>query len=220
MVLLTGDLSHDGSAASYRQLSEIISILDCPVMICSGNHDHPHRIFTEFNPPNLISEKHFIHENWQFITLNSQIPGSVKGKLTVKDLNYMTRYLNKYPNHHTAVIFHHHPVHLGVGWLDPLGLMNVDQLESRLASHNNVRAIIFGHAHQEYTGEAKKVRYLGAPATSFQFKPNVDEFALDRIAPGYRYFEFYPNGEIHTKIYRTKYYDGYLELDYNAWGYK
>jgi Icc protein len=49
----------------------------------------------------------------------------------------------------------------------------------------------------------KGVRLLSVPSTCVQFKPLSDDFAIDDLSPGYRWFDLYPNGDIVTQVSRV-----------------
>jgi hypothetical protein len=46
---------------------------------------------------------------------------------------------------------------------------------------------------------AKGSVYLSVPSTCVQFKPLSDDFAIDDLSPGYRWFDLYANGDVVTK---------------------
>nr|CAA27241.1 unnamed protein product [Synechococcus elongatus PCC 6301] len=44
LLLLSGDLSEDGSPASYERLRDWVEELGCPAIAIAGNHDQPERL--------------------------------------------------------------------------------------------------------------------------------------------------------------------------------
>jgi Icc protein len=44
---------------------------------------------------------------------------------------------------------------------------------------------------------------FSAPASCFQFKPFATEFELDTLPPGYRIFELFDDGSLHSDCHRV-----------------
>lgn len=216
-IILSGDLAQDHSQEAYLQVAKMIAPLRVPVYYTVGNHDDPIVMERIYPRENVIKDKHFLLKDWQFILLDTHKPGAVYGSLDQTQLQYLEDCLSGYPNHRTILFFHHHPVSVGSAWLDNLGLKNADELWKRLKKHTNVQAIFFGHVHQEFHKTMNGISLYGAPSTCIQFKRNRDTFALENIPPGYRWIEFYDNGEIKTGVNRIKEYVGFF--DANATGY-
>jgi Icc protein len=70
----------------------------------------------------------------------------------------------------------------------------------RLRTLRRVRALTFGHVHQEYDDDYEGIRILATPSTCRQFAPGSDEFAVDDRPPAYRRFELGPNGDLKTEV--------------------
>jgi Icc protein len=55
------------------------------------------------------------------------------------------------------------------------------------------------------------------PSTCVQFKPLSKDFAIDDVAPGYRWLDLYPDGRVETAVSRV---DGVkFEVDFSVKGY-
>ena len=98
------------------------------------------------------------------------------------------------------VCLHHHPVPMSSRWLDRVGLNNAAEFLHTIDAHRNVRAVVWGHVHQNYDALRKGVRMLATPSTCAQFAPNSDDFAVDRRPPAYRTFELRPDGSLLTEV--------------------
>ena len=82
---------------------------------------------------------------------------------------------------------------------------------------SNVRAILWGHVHQEFDGVRNGVRLLATPSTCFQFLPASENFALDTRPPGYRALTLHADGRLDTDVHRL---DSYAFLpDLTSRGY-
>ncbi len=220
LLLVTGDLSHDGSKISYQRLADMVGMFNCPVLACPGNHDDAKMFKKAFKGHTVLTERALIIGNWQFILLNSQIPGRVEGYLPPQELNFLKKRLFAYPDHHTMVLFHHHPVFVGSKWLDQLGLRNSSELFNVVEKFKNIRAVVFGHAHQEFNGLYKQgIKLMGVPSTCIQFKRKSANFGLDLLPPGYRAFKLSQSGNIESKVWRSTNYDGFRSVEVKSPGY-
>lgn len=217
LILATGDLSQDGSADSYRYLREQLDQFKVPTYWFPGNHDRlevMQEVLGEGSPSlsRLVRRKH-----WQIVLLDSTIPGKVPGRLEAGELEFLGQCLEEQAETHTLVSFHHQPVPIDCRWLDPLGVQNAADLFEVTDRFSNVRAILWGHIHQEYDRVRDKVRLLASPSTSVQFKPGSEEFQADDKAPGYRWLELHPDGSMSTGVSRVT--GVRFEVDYSVKGY-
>src|SRR3990167_6224284 len=69
LMLLTGDLSQDGSEDAYIHLANCFKTFNVPVYYAPGNHDDV-SVMSRIYPREKISQQqHFIIKRWQFILL-------------------------------------------------------------------------------------------------------------------------------------------------------
>jgi len=202
LVLATGDLSHDGSAASYQKCRSILADLAAPVMFLPGNHDVVSVMQQEFPNGNISNERCRQIKGWNIILLNTAMHGEEGGFLVVDELAFLDEMLQNWPDCPALVVLHHPPVTVGSRWLDDIGLVNAEEFFDVLDRHTQVRGIIFGHIHQAFEMQRKGVHLMGTPSTCIQFMPSEDDFALDHQKPGYRHLILRVNGEIETDVIR------------------
>ena len=74
LILATGDLSQDGTLASYRQFREMTRQLDAPARWIPGNHDEP-QIMAEAAVQSALLEPVVDIGNWRVTMLDSAVPG-------------------------------------------------------------------------------------------------------------------------------------------------
>jgi Icc protein len=98
------------------------------------------------------------------------------------------------------VCLHHHPIAMGSRWLDSIGLANADEFWRIIDAHPHVRAVSFGHVHQEYEGRRGTVQIYATPSTGAQFEPHSERFSIDARPPAYRPFELHDDGRIETQV--------------------
>jgi 3',5'-cyclic-AMP phosphodiesterase len=203
LLLLTGDLSQDHTKESYQNLKDLISPLQIPTYWLPGNHDSlpfMEELLTEFP---FFPQKSFQQGNWNFILLNSGVPGYVHGYLSGTTLDWLDRQLAELPPQPTLVSLHHPPFLVNSEWLDTSTLQNPEELFAVLARYPQVKLVLFGHIHQEFDREFQGVRYLACPSTCIQFKPKSEKFGLDALEPGFRLLKLYADGSIETEVERV-----------------
>jgi Icc protein len=211
LILLTGDMSQDESEASYIKIAGLVMALGAPAYYVPGNHDDSQMMAKVYPRDTIVAHKQIVLDKWQLILLDSHQPQRVEGHLAASELEYLERCLKAYPHHHAIVVCHHHPAPVGSAWMDKIGIQNPDQFWQVLAAYPQVKSILFGHVHHQYEGEKQGIRYLSAPSTCFQFKPQSDEFGLDYLPQGYRWLELHADGLLKTGVRRLPQYVGHFE---------
>jgi Icc protein len=168
-----------------------------------GNHDRLPEMEQSLTGSMMASQKTFRAGNWHFLLLNSQVPGCVHGYLSPATLEWLERQLSSIGEAPTLVSLHHPPFVVGSDWLDGSTLQNPDALFAVLDRYPQVKLVLFGHIHQEYSRFRHGVQYLGAPSTCIQFEPHSAAFALDEAQPGLRILDLYPDGRWCTTVERS-----------------
>ena len=113
LLLLTGDVSEDASAAAYGRVAALLSTAGAPVLALPGNHDDP-ALMRRYFPLGPWAGPH-VHagRNWQLILLDSTQPGHVSGLFSATDLEGLERSLAQNPDRSTLLALHHQPVAVG-----------------------------------------------------------------------------------------------------------
>lgn len=217
LILATGDIVHDGTESAYRRFRERFEALGVPTLAIPGNHDKVDVLRRVLQGGRVTSDGHYQTGDWQFVMLDSTVPGRDFGHLAEAELDLLDRSLTADPRRHAVVCLHHHPVAVGSRWIDGIGVDNADQFFAILDRHPQVRAVVWGHIHQDYSGSRRGVQLLASPSTCIQFKPGQRDFALDDAPPGYRWLELYPDGRIVTGVERVA--AGAREVDLQSTGY-
>ncbi|MFQ5488944.1 MAG: phosphodiesterase, partial [Gammaproteobacteria bacterium] len=170
--VVTGDLVHD-EAAAYGRLRQHFAGLGLPVHCLPGNHDVPAEMRTQLAEAPVSWRRSVQYGAWRLIFLDSTVPGEVGGHLDTAELDAMDRLLGAPDVEHAVVCLHHPPRPCGSAWLDRrLNLDNPQDFFAVLDAHSNVRAVLWGHIHQEYDELRRGVRLLGTPSTMAQFRPD------------------------------------------------
>ena len=217
LLLLTGDLSQDGSPESYEQLMDLLTPLNIQIYWLPGNHDQLETMERSLQNPLFKPDKAFNCQSWRFLLLNSQIPGDVPGRLSQDSLDWLHDQLETHPNQPTTIAFHHPPITLNTKWLDSSALQNPDDLFTIIDRFPQVKLVLFGHIHQEIEQTRGDITYLGSPSTCFQFARDHDTFMLDTDRnPGFRILDLSADGCWSSEVRRV---DCRIKTISNATGY-
>lgn len=195
----TGDLAQEAVETTYQRYLGHINQLAYPNFRVPGNHDDQ-ALFPFHHDAKTPTIIHI--GPWSIILLNTPVTGKIYGQLSAEQLNQLDQLLAAHPEQHIILACHHHPFELASAWLDQHILKNTPDLLAILKKYNHIRACIYGHVHQASDQIWHGIRFISCPSTCLQFKPQHDEFALDHLAPGYRLFELYPNGELNSTVKR------------------
>lgn len=218
LILATGDLAQDASLEAYTRLDDALNEFGVPTYWIEGNHDKPAPMLQALRDHKAIMGPCVIERDaWTIVMLDSTIPGEVPGELYDDDIEFLDRSLKNAAGQHIMVCLHHHPVPMGCKWLDTQVVASADRFFEVLDRHDRVRAVVWGHVHQEFNGERNGVKLYSVPSTCVQFKPFSEDFAVDKMPPGYRWFDLYPDGRIETTVSRVQGIE--FEVDMSVKGY-
>lgn len=220
VILATGDIAQDASVEAYLRFAQAMQQFNAPFYWIPGNHDR-RRVMQDMTTYQHAFTGVAQYANWQMIMLDSSVSGEVHGLLNKAELERLTDNLKASANDsgidHSVVCLHHNPVPSTAHWMKGIGLHNDKEFLALVDQYPHVRAVVYGHIHQELDFIRNGVRYFCTPSTCIQFKPGVDEFTLDSVSPAYRWFDLYPNGDIESAIERVTGYQ--FEVDHSSTGY-
>jgi len=200
LVLVTGDLVHDESRRGYEALHQLVETLGKPVFFIPGNHDDL-QLMAQVLPGFSASGFRALEmDSWAIVLLDSSSPGRVEGEVSQQSLLQLDDYLGQHRAKPVLVAVHHHLIDIQSPWLDALNLHNRNDLIGILERYPQVKVVINGHIHQELDKTCNDIRYLGTPATCFQFAPRQQKAVIDDKPPGYRYLVLEPDGTVQTTV--------------------
>ncbi|WP_338461759.1 metallophosphoesterase [Synechococcus elongatus IITB7] len=193
LLLLSGDLSEDGSPASYERLRDWVEALGCPAIAIAGNHDQPQCLAEICGRSPFINESVHTVRDWRIITLDSCQPKRVDGWLGAEQLDWLDQRLAE-ESTPTLLVLHHPPVPIGVAKMDASGLQDGPEFLKLIARHEQVRLVLSGHAHQAFIQSRGSTTFLGCPATAMQF----DQATLPA---GWRSLELESDGSWRSQVH-------------------
>lgn len=216
-MVCTGDIASAGHESCYRRFVSIIrQYFSEPLAWLPGNHDSAD-IMASVNLPQVPEARAIELGNWLILLLDSVVPFKVHGNFEQGELDYLEQKLAANPDKHVMVMLHHQPVLVGSKWIDQYILRNADAFFAVIDRFPNVKAIVWGHVHQDFSGQRNQVKLIATPSTCVQFKPLCDDFTVDTLMPGYRWFDLSDDGTLDTGIERVA--GKEYVIDYKSAGY-
>lgn len=200
LVLVTGDLVHDGETAAYERLLSLLKRLKFSVYCLPGNHDIPAFMYEIVNSGNVDTHKLLDGSRWRIILLDTVLLQDHSGYLSRDELAFLDESLRKAGEYYILVAMHHHPVSVNSPWMDTMILNNPDDFFTVIDRYPAVRGIIWGHIHQEFSQKRNDVSLLGTPSTCRQFKLEAQTSAADDKPPAYRRISLYGDGSLNTEV--------------------
>ncbi|MFA7892614.1 3',5'-cyclic-AMP phosphodiesterase [Pseudomonas putida] len=214
LLVCTGDLSQDASVASYAAFEQLTAAFAAPARWLPGNHDEA-QVMAQV-APELVQPVTDIGA-WRIVMLDTAVPGAAHGWLQDAQLSVLEAALRTAGERHCLVCLHHQPVDIGCAWIAPIGLRNAEALFAVLDGHPQVRALLWGHVHQEWDQWRGDLRLLATPSTCIQFAPGSDDFEVSQQHPGYRWLRLQADGTVDTGVERAL--DFEVRLDFDSPGY-
>src|SRR5215469_15801884 len=178
-VLVSGDLSDDGSARSYQQVRTPLDRFQCPVHALPGNHDDRARLREAFDLPGEGAEP--IHYSvdvgeLRLVALDSNVPGRDPGAFPPETLAWLDGELGAKAERPTMLALHHTPLATGLPGWDAINLAPEEReaLAGVVSRHQQLRVIAGGHLHRIAAASLAGCPVLSAPSTYLQALPDFD----------------------------------------------
>lgn len=192
-LVVTGDLSDDGSISSYRLVKEKLNQLPIPYYIIPGNHDNKKNMALIFDEIPYLKKYvdnrifySFISSEKKIILLDSVEEGNPSGSLTDGELDALEEELAT--NHDTLIFLHHPPFPTGIGFMDNQSYLNRERFLRILNMADNVMFVGCGHIHRVIFTKKGKTDFNVAPSTAMQLDLNLNDNAPGDFVfetPGY-----------------------------------
>ena len=187
-LLISGDLAHSGTLESYQKLKTILKPIETKIYVLPGNHDDFSNLSQIFNQSSLCN---FIIGCWEVITIDSVQAGKVSGRLNDEQLHSLSQQISLSSAKYIALCLHHPLVSMESDWDDEMSLENPDDLFDVIDQYDNIKAVMWGHAHQCSEFNRKGVKLFSCPSTALQFNGSS--------SIGYNHYTLNDNGEIYCK---------------------
>jgi Icc protein len=191
VLVLTGDLSEDGSIESYRRLAQWAARFGVRVWWIPGNHDDPGVMAEPFEQAGFEAGPRVEAGGWQFLLLDSRWPNDPAGELTEQRLAPWDELDADRP---FAAFVHHQPVAVGAHWIDKVGMRHPERLWQRIEAGPRPAFIAFGHVHQRFRQRHRGVECLAGPSSAANSLAGTPRFTAGEITPMARWFRLADRG--------------------------
>jgi Icc protein len=180
LVLLSGDLADDGSAAACERLALTIAGLGVPVLALPGNHDDPAVVAATWGGDDVAEV-----DGWRILVADTTIPGQIHGALDGRP---------------TVLAVHHPPMSRSTG--DQFRLDGAAELLDGLAVRPQVRAVVGGHLHDAVDLQGPgELPVLLCPSTLMGIVHDGDQMQIDPGAPrGARVLHLADDGTLTSRV--------------------
>lgn len=171
-VLITGDLTHEGSVSDYLELKELLIRLlgDIPCIVLPGNHDRRDALCKIFFHKEYTEKLDTVYEfkGLRIITLDSG--DSVNGLITDEQLNWLSNVLSDSSSKSTLLALHHTLIDGQNG----IACASYDEALIRIIQGSDILGIFCGHTHHNYNSQFAGKLYFTADSIAFSMTEDTD----------------------------------------------
>lgn len=171
-VLVSGDLSDDGSAESYDRFKALMAPLDLPLMVIPGNHDarEPMRaafadLLPKAGPLDWVRQV----DSLTVIGLDTLVEGTSKGTLSAQSLALLRDALAAAEKAPVLLALHHPPFPSGICFMDDIGLTNKAEFCEIIKPYQGTVRIVCGHIHSMIIADCAGHIAISAPSPCSTF---------------------------------------------------
>jgi 3',5'-cyclic AMP phosphodiesterase CpdA len=173
-VVLTGDISDDGSLESYALFRKEIERLGLPYYVIPGNHDTREGMRTAFMDAAYMPKTGRLNwkvelENLHLIGLDTLIEGQGGGVFDGETADFLTHCLAGLSGKPALIAMHHPPFDSGIHFMDDIGLEGLGALVDVLEKADCDAQIICGHVHNMIIGSVGNTVAISAPSPVSSF---------------------------------------------------
>jgi Icc protein len=202
VIIITGDLAHDGEPETYQFIANALKTFAAPVYCVLGNHDHRENAYQVYPLEPINADEHCLLSHWQIILLDSNhqpMPDSYQGEVSDTELQRVAELTTKHSDKWTLIAMHHNlPNHDDRGVT--VEVRNHQQVMQHFEQLPNIKLVVSGHVHQEFVIVQNGICYLSTPSTGYQSKSKLGQVTGE--AAGYRWLRLYHNGRFETDVRR------------------
>lgn len=187
VLLVTGDVLDDPAVGDYAEVGRRLAALGAPVVACPGNHDgRPgfRRLLGLPGADEPVDSVHRIGDDLTIVACDSIVPGAGWGRLGDETLEWLEAELAA-ARTPALVALHHHPVPVGIPYVDALRLREPERLEAVLRrTPATVVGVVCGHAHTAASTTFAGLPLAVCPAVSSTILTGAESAEEIAFAPG------------------------------------
>lgn len=180
VILLTGDLTDNGTRDEYELLHDIVDPLEIPTLLLAGNHDDVPTLLDVFadSVASDLPTGHFSYVTDEFpvrlVGLDTTVPGAEHGLFDDLRAAWLDDVLCQGPDEPTLLFMHHPPFETGLRWMDLTTLKGADRFADVITAHPQVRLVVAGHVHRPIQTVIGGALVSICPSTAFQIGLQLD----------------------------------------------
>lgn len=161
LVLLSGDLTHNGAPAEWGELRDRLAVLRVPWVAIAGNHDR--------NIVELAGHRAIDAGPLRLVLVDSS-----HDEFTTTDVSWLDDELSAYRDQPTIIAIHHPPFETGIWWMDCVGLAGCGLFEAVVRRHPQVVKVLSGHVHRLIQTNWGSCALWVCPSTSVSIAADLD----------------------------------------------
>lgn len=209
LVVITGDIAHNGTEAEYEKVAEKLSRLPVDAVVCPGNHDRQVPFDAILPRPGISSGRTLRVGPWLFLFADSNADGRdqrpdgslvdredrthAHGRFGDAEVAWLAETVERSDASHAFVWTHHPPG--AFGWF---AKADHDAEFARLIDMApEIRGVGAGHTHTNTTHECVGRPIHQCPSLSVNL--DLDEYTT--LPPGYRTYEFFDDGTVASEAH-------------------
>lgn len=212
LITVTGDIADHGRPAQYRKAADAFARLQAPVVVCPGNHDFDEAFHAGIGRPGVGTARVVEVGSWAFLFVDSSAgvmtPDGTgrpvdpsdgnrihnNGVLGSREASWVRAMCDAVTAEHVFIWLHHPP--------DPTLPLSHDEAyatewRALLPDLGKVRGLGGGHTHVPTEYELLGLPVFVAPS----FKNNFSMEPPTWLPPGYRSYDFHPDGSIDSEVH-------------------
>ncbi|MGV6810983.1 MAG: phosphodiesterase [Brevirhabdus sp.] len=181
LVVVSGDLTQNGTEPEVAHAAQILSALTCPWFVVPGNHDDRDTLWTVLGGGACPTrEEGFLNFSLsgyplRIIGLDSTRPGQPGGALCPERAGWLRAQLEEADGTPVVIVLHHPPLRLGVPETDIDGFENADTLGEIVTAFPNIERLLCGHIHLETHTRWHGSVVTTAPSTGMQLTLDLSQ---------------------------------------------
>ncbi|HEX5983102.1 MAG TPA: phosphodiesterase [Solirubrobacterales bacterium] len=187
-VIVSGDLTDDGTEEHYRIARELLDRLELPLHVLPGNHDDRALLREAFDLPGAGDEPIDYAVDvgeLRLIALDSNVPGQDPGGFEPDQLRWLDAELRDAADRPALLALHHSPMPTAVREWDGIN-MPVEEREALaevVGRHPHLRAIVGGHLHRIAASTLAGCPVVSAPSAYQQARPDFHSEGVEFVDP-------------------------------------
>lgn len=189
-ILISGDLTEDGTAQDYAELRRFIEdrVNGLPVLVTLGNHDNKASFYEGWLGETPRSDPYNRVEVWgdtAMISWDTSAQGNPDGVITPEQMQWLREAFDQNKDRHIILMTHHHFMEHQAS----VPAIPCEQAFPELLRDRQIDCLLCGHTHHKFAYFYGDVPYYTADGMSFYADLMMNGAVRFREAFGYNYYK-------------------------------